>query len=96
MNCVRCGKIINMNIPEDEWIRAKKEESIKHLPHDAQLMFLVNSGYNSNIWLCNDCFKIWTRFFHSKDDTEKPFTFSEGWKIFSEGFRLVRVKVSFS
>jgi hypothetical protein len=83
LNCPRCGKEIDVDIPKNKWAKAisnkvLEAQKIPNSTADAELIFLVNYDYRENTWLCKECFKIWDRIFQ----TQSCSRWREFWNIF--------------
>jgi len=66
--CPKCGKPITVTLPKKEWLYIRNPDSFEHedkdtLTIDAILIFLTNSGFKHNIWICKECYREWGIFY---------------------------------
>lgn len=81
--CARCGKEGVHAIRLDNW-----DQSFPLKPkHKGNL-----KGKIEILFLCSNCFKKWSLFYHSKDDTVKSYKWEEAWLIFEEELKYAGVE----
>jgi hypothetical protein len=70
LKCSKCGKPITVTLPKKKWFHVSNSNNFEHKDEDtktidAVLIFLVNSGFKHNIWICRGCYDEWG-IFHGK------------------------------
>lgn len=86
IKCNRCHKLLHTDIPRKIWLYAKGRkdvgESFITCTENEVLLYLTNSGFPHNVWLCTSCFKDWGEFrnkVHKKWEEQWIF-----WKMLKE------------
>jgi hypothetical protein len=97
LKCARCG--CKIEIPEaikgQDWQHVKSWMHLK-VPRISNpcLVLAVNNGFKENVWLCNNCFKVWAEFESGEQ------SWKEAWKIFQPELKFAHeqslVRVQFS
>jgi hypothetical protein len=89
IKCDKCHKLLHTDIPRKIWLYAKGRKDVGNsfmtITEIEVLIYLTNSGFSHNVWLCISCYKDWGKF---RDTVHKKW--EEQWKLWNYGNEKVQ------